>query len=111
MWLGAVQPIVCVTLSPCGAQAGVMPSLGQQLMTAAGAGRVDEMKTLIAAGANVEKSGTVSLKMAQGCHVRNDECMRAWKWPFGLNESARGFRARWPCGKMYFDRNLLGDGF
>ena len=41
-----------------------MASVGQQLIAAVEAGRVDEMKTLIAARANVEESDTVSLKMA-----------------------------------------------
>ena len=39
-----------------------MASVGRQLITAAFEGRVEEMKTLIAAGANVEKTHTVSLK-------------------------------------------------
>ena len=78
-----------------------MPSLGQQLIAAAEVGRVDEMHTLIAAGANVEESDTVSLKMAQVCQVGNDEWMRGFKWRVGLSESANGSRARWPCGKTF----------
>ena len=62
--------------SPCGAQAGVMQRdrlglnwtgflafkkpRGHQLREATRAGMLDEMQTLIAAGANVEESDTVS---------------------------------------------------
>ena len=43
-----------------------MASVGLHLMAAAGAGRLDEMKTLIAARANVEETNTVSLKGPRG---------------------------------------------
>ena len=48
-----------VTLSPFGAQAGVMPA-GGELVEAAGAGRVEEVRALIAGGANIEESNAVS---------------------------------------------------
>ena len=84
-----------------------MPSLGQQLIAASKAGRLDDMQTLVAAGANVEESDTVSWKMAQGCQFRNDACMQAWTWRV---ERESGCRARWSCKENVLTK-ILGDGF
>ena len=56
--LGAERTIL-VTLSPCGAQAGGLLG-GSKLAAASAAGRVEEVRTLIAAGANIEESAGVS---------------------------------------------------
>jgi len=57
--LGA-ERMILVTLSPCGAQAGRLLSGRTQLGAASAAGRVEEVRTLIAAGANIEESDVVS---------------------------------------------------
>ena len=57
--LGAEKTIL-VTLSPCGAQAGRLLSGRAHLAAASAAGRVEEVRTLIAAGANIEESDVVS---------------------------------------------------
>ena len=56
----ALRPAIpCVTLSPCGAQAGVMPTDGA-LLAAADAGKAEEVQTLIMAGATIEENDPVS---------------------------------------------------
>ena len=51
--------IPCVTLSPCGAQAGMMPT-DRKLTAAAKAGNVEEVRMLIAGGAKIEENDAVS---------------------------------------------------
>ena len=66
--LGAERTIL-VTLSPCGAQAGDLLGGRSQLGAASAAGRVEEVRTLIAARANIEESDWVSDGAGTGAAV------------------------------------------
>ena len=75
-------PSRCVTLSPSGAQAGVMP-WGTALGTAASYGNAEEVQKLIEARASIEETNSVSegalqrgcvwcfFNMVQGCEAEN----------------------------------------
>jgi len=62
-----------VTLSPSVAQAGVIPTDGK-LGAAAEAGRVEEVRTLIADGANIKENGEVS----DGARAGVERFLRCW---------------------------------
>ena len=66
--LGAERTIL-VTLSPYGAQAGGLLGGRSQLAAASAAGRVEEVRTLIAARANIEESDGVSDGAGTGAAV------------------------------------------
>ena len=87
-----------------------MASVGRQLIAAAAVGEVEEMKTLIAARANVEATHTVSLK---GSRVVNLGMMNECVPGSGESIEVRAQMVPAPDGlaEKYFDINRLGVGF